>query len=239
MKWAFLLTICLLACSAFAQSSAGGYPPGAISYKAGNAASPDTVPAGWLFANGQAVSRATYKALFQAIGTTYGTGDGSTTFNVPDCNGRVLAGRDNQGGLDRARLTAPLNGDTIGNSGGAQTDAYQVSVSAHSLTVPKHYHGVGTLAAGSTGSTHTHTIPGSMYVNGSSGYDWGGNASWLYFLTATSSTTHINHTFSGLFGSGSDGDAGFAAGITNNHSVTSQNLSTLQPVLIVNCLVKY
>ena len=51
-----------------------------------------TPPAGWLFARGQAVSRAQYASLFAVIGTIYGGGDGSTTFNVPNLEGRVLRG---------------------------------------------------------------------------------------------------------------------------------------------------
>ena len=49
-----------------------------------------SVPDGWLECNGAAVSRATYADLFKVIGTKYGAGDGSTTFNLPDMNGRVL-----------------------------------------------------------------------------------------------------------------------------------------------------
>lgn len=51
-----------------------------------------TLPAGWLLCNGAAVSRTTYADLFAAIGTTYGTGNGSTTFNLPNCNGRCIEG---------------------------------------------------------------------------------------------------------------------------------------------------
>lgn len=51
-----------------------------------------TIPAGWLLCDGQAVSRTTYPELFSVIGTTYGSGDGSTTFNVPDLRGRVITG---------------------------------------------------------------------------------------------------------------------------------------------------
>ena len=49
-----------------------------------------SVPDGWLECNGAAVSRTTYADLFKVIGTKYGAGDGSTTFNLPDMNGRVL-----------------------------------------------------------------------------------------------------------------------------------------------------
>ena len=49
-------------------------------------------PTGWLLCQGQAVSRTTYAQLFSVIGTTYGSGDGSTTFNLPDMRGRVAVG---------------------------------------------------------------------------------------------------------------------------------------------------
>lgn len=55
-----------------------------------------TAPTGWLACNGSAVSRTTYANLFAAIGTTYGVGDGSTTFNLPDCRGVFLRGHGSQ-----------------------------------------------------------------------------------------------------------------------------------------------
>ena len=62
-------------------------PPGTLIHYAGR-----TVPSGWLIANGANVSRKAYAALFAAIGTTYGAGDGSTTFGLPDLNNRFLEG---------------------------------------------------------------------------------------------------------------------------------------------------
>lgn len=73
---------------------------------------------------GQAVSRTTYSTLFTLISTTFGTGDGSTTFNLPDLRGRVVAGKDDMGGSSANRLTAAddgLNGDTLGATGGGET----------------------------------------------------------------------------------------------------------------------
>ena len=64
-------------------------PPGFIGAYGGTAA-----PEGWLLCNGQAVSRTTYARLFAAVGVTYGSGNGSTTFNVPDIRGRVVVGSD-------------------------------------------------------------------------------------------------------------------------------------------------
>lgn len=63
-----------------------------------------TPPTGWLKANGAAISRTTYAALFAAIGTTYGTGDGSTTFNLPDLRGEFLRGYDDSRGVDASRV---------------------------------------------------------------------------------------------------------------------------------------
>ena len=94
-------------------------------------------PNDYLLCNGAAVSRSTYSTLFTAIGTTYGVGNGSTTFNLPDLRGRVIAGQDDMGGTSADRLTnqtGGLNGDTLGATGGAET---------HTLTeaqIPAHTH---------------------------------------------------------------------------------------------------
>lgn len=63
-----------------------------------------TAPTGWLLCSGQAVSRTTYAALFAVIGTAFGTGDGSATFNVPDLRGEFVRGLDNGRGVDSGRL---------------------------------------------------------------------------------------------------------------------------------------
>jgi microcystin-dependent protein len=73
---------------------------------------------------GQAISRTTYASYFSLVSTTFGTGDGSTTFNVPDLRGRVVAGKDDMGGSSANRLTNAddgLNGDTLGATGGGET----------------------------------------------------------------------------------------------------------------------
>ncbi len=96
-------------------------PAGMISDFAGAEAN---VPSGWLICGGQDVSRTTYARLFLAIGTTYGTGDGSSTFTLPDCRGRVRAGKDNMGGTAANRITnavAGFIGTVLGAFGGDQT----------------------------------------------------------------------------------------------------------------------
>lgn len=84
----------------------------------------DTIPDNWLLCNGQAVSRTTYQELFNTIGTTYGTGDGFTTFNLPDLKGKIPVGKDED----------DTDFDTLGNTGGEKE---------HTLTInemPSHSH---------------------------------------------------------------------------------------------------
>ena len=70
-----------------------------------------SAPTGYLKANGAAVSRTTYATLFAAIGTTFGVGDGSTTFNVPDLRGEFIRGWDDSRGVDSSRAFGSAQAD--------------------------------------------------------------------------------------------------------------------------------
>jgi len=104
----------------------GGTPPGKIDMFAMSA-----MPYGWLLCDGSAVSRTTYAALFSAIGTTYGTGNGSTTFNLPDARGYFPRAWDDSAGRDPGR--------SIGTT---QTGAIQSHT--HGVTDPGHIHSINT-----------------------------------------------------------------------------------------------
>lgn len=83
-----------------------------------------TAPPGWAFPYGQAFSRTTYDKLFAAYGTIYGSGDGSTTFNVPDKRGRLSIAKDDMGGSAANRVTnggSGIGGSTLGAPGGAES----------------------------------------------------------------------------------------------------------------------
>ena len=83
-----------------------GIPAGAIQMYGGT-----TAPSGWLICDGSAISRTTYVDLFNVIGTTYGSGDGSTTFNIPNLKGRVPVGLD----------SSDTSFDTLGETGGSKS----------------------------------------------------------------------------------------------------------------------
>lgn len=94
-----------------------------------------SAPGGWLMCDGSAVSRATYSALYAVIGTVYGVGDGTTTFNVPDLRGRMPLGKDNMGGASANRVVNTA-ADNLGQGSGAEL---------HILTeaeMPVHNHGL-------------------------------------------------------------------------------------------------
>jgi microcystin-dependent protein len=123
-------------------------PVGRISMYGGSAA-----PTGYLLCNGQAVSRTTYAGLFAVIGTTFGAGDGSTTFLVPDMGGRVPAGKESSA----TRLTSGssgVDGATLGATGGAQTHTLttaQMPIHSHTFTgtaLPAHGHALTATAIG-------------------------------------------------------------------------------------------
>ena len=86
----------------------GGVPTGAVMHFAMTSA-----PAGWLKANGAAISRTTYAALFAAVGTTFGVGDGVATFNLPDLRGEFVRGLDDGRGIDVDRVIGAAQSDAM------------------------------------------------------------------------------------------------------------------------------
>lgn len=95
------------------------------------------VPTGWLVCNGAAVSRSTYAALFAAIGTTYGAGDGSTTFNLPDIRGYFVRGWDNGRGVDSGRVFGSNQGTTnLSHAHTGNTSAVGDHTHAYTFTDP-------------------------------------------------------------------------------------------------------
>lgn len=118
-------------------------PIGSVLAFAGSAAPNPTADATFLLCYGQAVSRTTYATLFDRLGTAFGAGNGTTTFNLPDLRGRVPVGKDNMGGSAANRITsgtAGFAGATLGAAGGDQ----RLHSHNHAITDPGHTHSGGT-----------------------------------------------------------------------------------------------
>lgn len=122
--------------SEWRQASPPEALPGTLSSYSGVTTS--TVPDGWLLCSGAAISRTNYARLFALLASTYGGGDGSTTFNLPDLRGRVPAGRDDMGGTAANRLTAAsraqVSGTVLGETGGVEE--HQLIIAE----IPSHRH---------------------------------------------------------------------------------------------------
>ena len=123
-----------------------------------------TVPSGYLECNGAAVSRSTYSALFATIGTAYGTGNGSSTFNLPDLRGEFIRGFDNGRGADSGR--------SVASSQSAQNASHlhgmDFYTQNHTLTGGIRKISEGFLAGGSASGVFTKTNDGNNSITGSS-----------------------------------------------------------------------
>ncbi|MFG7486289.1 phage tail protein [Methylorubrum rhodesianum] len=167
-------------------------------------ATPNAIPPGWVECDGREVSRVSYAALFSVIGTAYGGGNGSTTFNVPDLRGRALFGRDNGAG----RLTGAGGlGGNVNNTGGSET------VVLNDTQMPSHSHFGTTGEAGAhdhTGGTgqagqHSHGgVTGNSGAHNHTGTT-GGSGSHSHGGTTSSSGTHTHdlaYTKLAIYGGG-------------------------------------
>ena len=178
-------------------------PVGSIQVYAGTA-----VPSGWLFCNGDVVSRTSYSDLFAAIGTSYGAGDGSTTFGVPDLRGKIPVGK-NTGTFA-----------SLGGTGGAETHSLtQAQLADHAHATP-FQNTAGTGANGMRSawndSAYGLTSGTSTFANYSTILDNGTYA-------VGSSSTFKNYLTGGVY------DAGGADGAAHN---------ILQPYQVVNYIIK-
>jgi microcystin-dependent protein len=112
-----------------AWATVTGNPTGTVLWFAAN-----TPPTGYLKANGDAVSRTTYSALFAVIGTTFGVGDGSTTFNVPDMRGNFARGWTDGSSVDTGRVFGSTQLDQMQQITGAITNMGKVASPASAVS---------------------------------------------------------------------------------------------------------
>lgn len=132
--------------------------PGSISIPSGTVVDfgGSSAPSGWLLCDGTAVSRTTYAALFGVIGTSYGAGDGSTTFNLPDARGRVSVGQGTHGDVNSL---SDNDGVAVGNRSPKHK---------HTVNDPGHSHSYESRGGGNDsngGRARSSTDPFAAYLN--------------------------------------------------------------------------
>jgi microcystin-dependent protein len=193
-----------------------------------------TAPTGWLLCQGQAVSRTIFDRLFDAIGTTYGVGDGSTTFALPNLQGRVPVGRD----------TAQTEFNALGKPGGEKAvilDENQIPAHNHTGTTSPdgaHTH----TYSGTTSFTGSHNHTQRFTLNAAAGSNMGGMASsgsaqapGLTSQQVTVDAGNHEHTFSGTTS---------GASTNHTHTFTTANKggglshNNLQPYITLNYMIK-
>ena len=204
------------------------------------------VPDGWFACDGAAISREDYADLFAVIGETFGTGDGSSSFHLPDAIGRVLSG--------------PTAGHPVGTTAGSN----DITISVDNL--PAHDHAIaidavdnhghsGSFTGGSvsgsvtgntgSGGSHSHTVntrsASNLQTDQNSGHSYGAVAS-----TTTSQHNGHTHSMSGTITGGTvSGSVSVGNGGAHGHSASSSEtggdapITVLQPTLFVYQIIKY
>ena len=219
--------------------SVEGYQTGDVKWSART--SPDS---GWLAMDGSLVSRSTYAALFAKISTTYGVGDGSTTFALPDIRGRSALGTGTGTGLTARTLGAtggeeahslsttelPSHNHTItdaghghGYTGASHTHTFDISHN-HTLTDPTHTHTY-------TGTGHVHALASGSgqlaeYIQGGTAFVWGSTVATI--TTYYSSCVSMN---SGDYTLGATVTGANTAASANGYSLASTTLTASGGIL--------
>mgnify|MGYP001338186033 CR=1 FL=1 len=182
-----------------------------------------SIPTGYLNCDGSAVSRSTYSALFALIATTYGAGNGSSTFNVPNLASRMMIGKSGTYAL--------------GSTGGATTDSFTPagsvsgSTGSHSLTeaeLPSHFHFIANKDNGFPNELHTN-VNSTMTTKSNGG---AGNNDYILYSTANNTSNLAGK--SSAVGSGSGHSHSLSASFSGN----AGTVDILNPYISINFIIK-
>jgi microcystin-dependent protein len=189
-------------------------PTGAMLEYAGSAA-----PTGWLLCDGAAISRTVYAALFAVLGTAYGAGDGSTTFNLPDRRGKFGIGVDGtytRGSAGGATTTSSAGSHShTGATGSTTLTTAQIPAHNHTITDPGHAHGLAGNNGGTTGLVQFYNVANDTAYNLQAG-----GTNLINTPTATTGIT-INNT-----GGGTGHDHTISSDGAHTHTVTPPYLAS-------------
>lgn len=209
-----------------------------------------TAPSGFLFCYGQALSRTTYKRLFDVIGTQFGAGDGSTTFNVPDLRGRTVAASDNMGGTAAQRGQVVTNLTTAAGSASATAASgtglaigmYIVSSNVPAGTKITAVSGTGITMSANASAAGTVSTRFSFVTDAQA---LGGNGGAIQHKLAATEIAAHTHTVPGQNANGGSYSALQTVGDSNLPSNwgTSANVGDLphanmQPTIVLNYIIK-
>lgn len=206
-----------------------------------------TSPVGWLLCDGAAVSRTTFAALFAAIATSYGAGDGSTTFNLPDLRGRVGVGKDDMGGsaANRAQISTTVN-TTSGSSSATVASAANLAIG---MTVVSANIPAATTIAAINGTTLTLSANATATASGtaarfsllSDAQLLGASGGALVHTLVTAQMPAHTHTYNDWSSAGTgtvSAGSNFGTGIATGSTGGGQPHPNMQPSIVLNYVIK-
>lgn len=195
-----------------------------------------TAPTGWLICDGSAISRTTYAGLFALIGTTFGVGDGSTTFNLPNLKGRVPVGRD----------SADTDWDVLGETRGSKTHTLTISEmpshthiqNSHNHSQSAHNHILYAIATSTDGShRHEFSDTGGATAQRSTSSPTASTATNTNAVDYTEYAGTHSHTVTGI--TVDTTATNIAETATNQNAGGDGAHNNIQPSIVLNFIIRH